>query len=280
MRTLLRFFVQYNNWFLFILLEAISFWMLFSFNNYQGSVYFSSANGLVGNLHEACSDVASYFNLKTVNEQLMERNLSLEQQIAALRRDCLIHHHGDSIHVDSLMQVIEKECDLMDAEVVVNSIRRTDNFITINKGALDGVKEEMGVVDGRGVVGIVYHTSPHYSLVISVLNSKASISCKISDSNYFGYLKWDGGDCRYANLVDMPRHSICEVGDTIVTTGFTPIFPEGLMVGTVEEISDSRDGLSFLLKVRLSTDFGRLNQVKVVARKNMDELKELQERIK
>ena len=168
----------------------------------------------------------------------------------------------------------------MDAEVVVNSIRRADNFITINKGALDGVKEEMGVVDGRGVVGIVYHTSPHYSLVISVLNSKASISCKISDTNYFGYLKWDGGDCQYANLVDMPRHSICEVGDTIVTTGFTPIFPEGLMVGTVEEISDSHDGLSFLLKIKLSADFGNLNQVKIVDRKNMDELKELQKQIK
>ncbi len=253
--------------------------MLFSFNSYQGSVYFSSANSVVGSLHEVCSNVVSYFSLRSANEQLMERNVSLEQQIAALRRVCLTYH-GDSIPADSLRQAVEKECHLMDAEVVVNSIRRTDNFITINKGALDGVKEEMGVVDGRGVVGIVYHTSPHYSLVISVLNSKASISCKISDTNYFGYLKWDGGDCQYANLVDMPRHSICEVGDTIVTTGFTPIFPEGLMVGTVEEISDSHDGLSFLLKIKLSADFGNLNQVKIVDRKNMDELKELQKQIK
>ena len=279
MRTLLRFFVQYNNWFLFIFLEAISFWMLFSFNNYQGSVYFSSANSVIGSLHEACSNVVSYLSLRTANERLMERNVSLEQQIAALRRVCLTSH-GDSIPADSLRQAIEKECHLMDAEVVVNSIRRADNFITINKGSLDGVKEEMGVVDGRGVVGIVYHTSPHYSLVISVLNSKASISCKISDTNYFGYLKWDGGDCQYANLVDMPRHSICEVGDTIVTTGFTPIFPEGLMVGRVEEISDSHDGLSFLLKIKLSADFGNLNQVKIVDRKNMEELKELQKQIK
>ena len=279
MRNLFRFFIQYNYWFLFILLEGISFWLLFSFNNYQGSVWFSSANGFVGRVYEACNSVTSYLHLKSDNEQLMERNVVLEQQLAELRR-AYITQQGDSVAVDSLLLAIEQNCNLLDAEVVVNSIRRSDNFITINKGALDGVKEEMGVVNGRSVVGIVYHTSPHYSLVISVLNSKSSISCRIRNSDYFGYLKWDGNDCQHANLVDMPRHSICEIGDTIVTTGFTPIFPEGLMVGTIEEISDSRDGLSFLPKIKLSTDFASLNQVKVVARENVEELKELQQQAK
>ena len=279
MNTLFRFFVQYSSWFLFILLEAVSFGLLFSFNNYQGSVYLSSANAVVGKVYEVGNNVSSYLHLKVENRQLMERNVLLEEQIAALRRAALTQT-GDSLATDSLMQAIARKCHLLDAEVIVNSIRRSDNFITINKGELDGVKEEMGVVDGRSVVGIVYHTSPHYSLVISVLNSKSSISCRISNSDYFGYLKWDGSDCQYANLVDMPRHSICEKGDTIVTTGFTPIFPEGLMVGTIEDITDSRDGLSFLLKIKLSTDFANLNQVKVIARENVEELKELQQAIK
>ena len=138
----------------------------------------------------------------------------------------------------------------------------------------------MGVVDGNGVVGIVYMTSDHYSVVIPMLNSKSSISCKIKNSDYFGFLKWDGGASNYATVKDMPRHSLFSLGDTIVTSGHSAVFPSGIPVGTVEDISDSHDGLSYLLKVRLFTDFGKLNDVRVIAKKTQEEQLRLEKRVK
>jgi len=124
----------------------------------------------------------------------------------------------------------------------------------------------MGVVDGNGIVGIVYETSSSYSLVISVLNSKSNISCKIVGSDYFGYLKWEHGDSRYAYLKDLPRHAEFNLGDTVVTSGFSTVFPEGIMVGTVDD----------LLKIKLATDFGKVSDVRVIARNGQQEQKELE----
>ena len=136
----------------------------------------------------------------------------------------------------------------------------------------------MGVVDGNGVVGIVYDTSSHYSRVISVLNSKSSFSCKIVGSEYFGYLYWEYGDFRYAYLKDLPRHAECNLGDTVVTSGYSTVFPEGIMIGTVDDMADSNDGLSYLLKVKLATDFGKVSEVRVIARTGQHEQKELEQK--
>lgn len=125
-------------------------------------------------------------------------------------------------------------------------------------------------------MGIVYETSSSYSLVISVLNSKSNISCKIVGSDYFGYLKWEHGDSRYAYLKDLPRHAEFNLGDTVVTSGFSTVFPEGIMVGTVDDMSDSHDGLSYLLKIKLATDFGKVSDVRVIARNGQQEQKELE----
>lgn len=279
MRNLLEFFIKYSYWFLFILLEVISFGLLFRFNSYQGSVYLTSANWFAGTVYEISDGVTSYFHLKSVNEELMERNIYLEQQVSALR-EAFIAQTRDTTWVDDIRRSVLEDFTILKADVINNSINRADNYITLNKGEKEGVCSEMGVINGNGVVGIVYLTASHHSIVIPVLNSKSSISCKIKNSDYFGYLKWDGKDSRYANLMDLPRHSVCEKGDTIVTSGFTSIFPAGIMVGTVEDIADSHDGLSYLVKVKLSTDFGKLNDVRVIARKNMAEQKELEQKIK
>ena len=145
-----------------------------------------------------------------------------------------------------------------------------------DKGSSSGIRPEMGVVDGNGVVGIVYKTSPSYSLVISVLNSKSSISCKIIGSEYFGYLKWEYGDSRYAYLKDLPRHAEFNLGDTVVTSGYSTVFPAGVMVGTVDDMSDSNDGLSYLMKIKLATDFGKLGNVRVISRSGQGEQRELE----
>ena len=141
----------------------------------------------------------------------------------------------------------------------------------MDRGSADSIRPEMGVVDANGVVGIVYKTSPRYSLVIPLLNSKSSISCKIVGSDYFGYLKWEGGDSRFAYLKDLPRHAEFNLGDTVVTSGYSTVFPEGVMVGTVDDMSDSHDGLSYLLKIKLATDFGKVSNVRVISRSGQEE---------
>ena len=249
MRNLLNFLLKYDYWLLFIFLEAVSFTLLFRFNNYQGSVYFTSANWVTGCVDEAVNEITSYFGLRSVNRDLVNRNVELELEVKRLK-DALWEYGRDTTVVP--------------ARVVNNSTTRSNNFITIDKGRTDSISAEMGVLSGNSIVGIVYQASAHYALVLPILNSKSSISCKIRRTDYFGVLKWEGGSSRYAWLEDIPRHSEFSLGDTIVTSGHSAVFPEGIPVGTVDDRIDSEDGLSYLLKVRLFTDFARLTDVSVV----------------
>ena len=277
MRNLLNFLLKYNHWFLFILLEVISFVLLFRFNHYQHSVYFSSANAVAGKVYEVSGGITSYFHLKSVNEDLLDRIMELEQQNHNLE-DALGRHLSDSTELNSIRNLPNTDYQVFKARVINNSLNLVDNYITLNRGSKDGIRPEMGVVDGNGVVGIVYDTSSHYSRVISVLNSKSSISCKIVGSEYFGYLKWEGGNSRFAYLKDLPRHAEFNLGDTVVTSGYSTVFPEGVMVGTVDDMSDSHDGLSYLLKIKLATDFGKVSNVRVISRNGQDEQKALESR--
>ena len=277
MRNLLNFLLKYNHRFLFILLEVISFVLLFRFNHYQHSVYFSSANAVAGKVYEVSGGITSYFHLKSVNEDLLDRIMELEQQNHNLE-DALGRHLSDSTELNSIRNLPNTDYQVFKARVINNSLNLVDNYITLNRGSKDGIRPEMGVVDGNGVVGIVYDTSSHYSRVISVLNSKSSISCKIVGSEYFGYLKWEYGDSRYAYLKDLPRHAEFNLGDTVVTSGYSTVFPEGIMIGTVDDMADSNDGLSYLLKVKLATDFGKVSEVRVIARTGQHEQKELEQK--
>lgn len=275
MRNLLNFLFKYNHWFLFLLLEVTSFVLLFRFNHYQQSVYFTSANGAAGKVYEISGSVSSYFHLKTVNEDLLDRNIWLEQRVAFLEN--VLRESGlDSARLHSVERLAPDKYRIFKANVIKNSLNRLDNYITLDRGSADSIRPEMGVVDANGVVGIVYKTSPHYSVVISLLNGKSSISCKIVGSDYFGYLKWEGGDSRFAYLKDLPRHAEFNLGDTVVTSGYSTVFPEGVIVGTVDDMADSHDGLSYLLKIKLATDFGKVSNVRVISRNGQDEQKALE----
>lgn len=275
MRNLLNFLLKYNYWFLFIILEVASFVLLFRFNPYQQSAFFTSANVVSGAVYKVSGGVSSYFHLKSVNEDLLDRNMLLEQQISNLEK-VLKEGQVDSVTVNSIKELPLTSYQLFKAHVIKNSLNLADNYITLDKGSTSGILPEMGVVDGNGIVGIVYATSPSYSVVISILNSKSSISCKIVGSDYFGYLKWEQRDSRYAYLKDLPRHAEFNLGDTVVTSGYSTVFPEGIIVGTVDDMSDSNDGLSYLLKIKLAADFGKISDVRVIARSGQQEQKELE----
>ena len=276
MRNLLNFLMKYNYWFLFLLLEVASFVLLFRFNRYQQSVYFTSANGVAGAIYGVAGSVSSYFHLKTVNADLLERNVWLERKVEVLEK-AFAEQGPDSVMLHSLENLVSAKYEVYRATVIKNSLNRVDNYLTLDKGSVDSIRPEMGVVDANGVVGIVYKTSPHYSLVISLLNSKSNLSCKISGSGYFGYLHWKGTDAQYAYLRDLPRHAEFSVGDTVVTSGYSAVFPEGVMVGTVDEMTDSHDGLSYRVKVKLATDFGKVTQVCIISRAGQEEQKSLEE---
>lgn len=277
MRNLLDFLFKYGYWLLFIALESISLLLLFRFNNYQGSIGFTSANRIVGDIHALSAQVSSFFTLKEANESLVQYNLTLETENEMLRKVLRNLTTDDSIIVQQLEELRQDEVfHTVPANIISNSLNNRDNYLTLNKGAIDGIRPEMGVICGNGLVGIVYMVSEHYSLVISLLNSKSSISCKFKHNDYFGYLKWEEGDSRYAHLEDVPRHALFQQGDTVVTSGHSSVFPRGLMVGTVEEIEDSPDGMSYQLGIRLSTNFASLDNVLVLANRHAEELDRLE----
>lgn len=192
MRNLLEFLAKYNHWFLFVILEVISLTLLFKFNSYQGSVFFSSANAVTGKVYEWDSAVKTFFNLTKINQQLTSRNLYLEQTVRKLSEQ-VKHDTGDSTRLQHTQMQILKAYKLIPAKVITNSLDKKDNFITLDKGSADGVRKDMGVACGNGVVGVVYMVSDHYSVVIPVLNSKSNISVTIKKRGYYGYLHWTGG---------------------------------------------------------------------------------------
>ena len=252
--------------------------LLFRFNGYQGSVFFTSANVVTGKVYQMANNLTGYFHLKTINSDLVQHNAELSIQLEHLK-EAYKKLTADTTVIEQMKQEALMDCRLIKANVINNSTIHANNFITIDKGEADGVQKEMGVVSGSGIVGIVYQTSAHYAVIIPVLNSKSSISCKIRRSDYFGFLKWEGGSPEFAYIKDMPRHSIFEVGDTIVTSGHSAIFPSGVLVGTVDDVGDSNDGLSYSIRVKLFTDFARLNEVRVVERSNIEEQLELEESV-
>ncbi|MCI6550364.1 MAG: rod shape-determining protein MreC [Prevotella sp.] len=270
MRNLLEFLAKYNHWIIFVLLEVFSFVLLFQYNNYQGSVWFSSANVVSGKVLEWSSEIEAFFSLVKVNEQLSQRNLYLEQQVRSLSEQ-LVAETQDSNAVHRGQLQLLSGYRLIPAKVVDNSVNRRDNFITIDKGSADGVRKDMGVACGNGVVGIVYLVSAHYSIIIPVLNTQSNISCQIQGRGYFGYLHWTGGYAHMAYVDDVPRHARFRTGDAIVTSGYSSVFPPGILVGHVRYVFNSADGMSYRLKIQLSTDFGKLRDVCVIDNAPMQE---------
>lgn len=274
MRNLLDFLARHNHWFVFVLLEVISFVLLFHYNSYQGSVWFSSANAVSGKVYEWNSAVGQFFSLTEVNRQLTERNLYLEREVAQLTEQ-IERTTKDSTLVERMQQDVMKGFETILAKVVSSSLDKANNFITINKGTADGVKKDMGVVSGTGVVGIVYLTSDHYSVVIPVLSQQSNISCSIKGRGYFGYLHWTGGSPEYAYIDDIPRHAHFKLGDYIITSGYSSVFPAGIIVGRIKHVYNSENGMSYRLKVTLSTDFARLRDVCVINDREMDKKLEI-----
>ena len=276
MQNLLDFLARHFHWLVFLILETVSGILLFSYNSYQGSAWISTANVVTGKTLELRANMEQFFSMKYVNAELSQRNIVLEQQLAvyreAMARASLT---VDSGLVDSIAGIVQSSA--IPAKVVANTVDRRDNLIPIDRGLADGVQADMGVVSGTGLVGVVYMAGEHYSIVLPVLNRRSRISCSIRGRDYFGYLTWYGGSPVEAYVEDIPRHARFQKGDWVETSGYSAIFPKGVVVGKIINIYNSPDGLSYSLKVHLSTDFACLRDVFVISNDDFLEQRRLME---
>ena len=274
MQQILNFLIKHNHWFLFILLEGISFLLLFSFNNYQSASMFTSTNEVAGNIYSMISDVDGYFTLNDENQALLEHNKELISEIEALKEELATLKDSSAIAAFP-----DGKFRFNTARAVNNSLNKLQNFITIDKGENDGIGSEMGVFNDKGVVGIIYQTSGNFSLVMPLLNSKSMLSCRVKGSNSFCTLRWHGEELQYSYLIDLPRYAIFQQGDTVVTSGFSSIFPADIPVGEIERLEDSDDGMFYRARVRLFVDFASIDNVFVVGNDNKKEQDTLEQSI-
>lgn len=280
MKNLFRLIYRYHVVLLFVLLETLSLSMVVTYNNYQRATFFDSSNFFTGTLYEKFSSFTQIFEFKQVNFKMAEENAVLR---AALQEHLLksrpgTYHASDSIYLpriakDSSVRAVYR---FTTARVVNNSINQQHNFITLNKGRHDGVKPDMGVIANGHVVGLVTNVSENFSTVISLLNSRWKISAKIKRNDYFGSLSWDGKDYRRVQLNEIPYHVPVQNGDTVVTTGYSSSFPEGLTIGTISDFSIGTGSNFYKIEVMLAADFKNLVVVGLVENKQLNEIKQLE----
>ncbi|MCR4613293.1 MAG: rod shape-determining protein MreC [Bacteroidaceae bacterium] len=277
MRNLIEFLQRYLYWLVFLVLEVISLLSLVRYNSYQGSVVFTTANEVVGTAYRMGSNVVAYFHLGEENAALETENELLRKQLHDLQQQMRqMNVVPDSLPVNE--EQSESDYRFVQAQVCSMTLHKANNLMTIDKGERDGVRPEMGVVSSNGVVGIVYLTSQHYSIVIPLLNQHSQTSCRLRGSEYFGTMQWERGDADYSYVNGIPRHAQVKKGDWIETNGFSDIFPEGIPVGKVVKIGDSVDGMAYRLTVKLSVDFKTLRNVSVITNYSKPERRLLEQK--
>lgn len=246
---------------IFFLLEGFSFWLIFMNNNYQGAIWFNSSNYYVANVVQVNKEINNYFNLRLINKQLAEENAELRRKLLfnANKRDITTSYTTDSLVLARYSFEVTK--------VINNSTQRVNNFITINKGLKDGILPNMGVISPEGVVGKVKNCSEHYSVITSVLHSNMQVSSKVKKYGALCTTKWDGLDATKAKLLYVPRHFKIKVGDSVVTAGFSTVYPEGVMIGRIKSVDIRPDQTFYNVDLSLSTDFSKLLYVYVVKNK-------------
>lgn len=259
MQNLLKILLRYSNFLVFIALEVAAFLLINMNNAYPRSSLLSTANDFVAWQHAQISEITGYFSLRSQNEQLSAENAALLNQIYSM---------------DSARNEIVFHCN--HAKVVQMTTDRLHNYLTINRGSKDGLQRGQGIINEEGVVGIVKTVGRNYSVVIPLISTYTNLSCRFAKNDYICALKWDGKDNRFGQLTEVSAHMVVNPGDTIVTSGLTPVFQEGIPIGIVES-SILKEGDSYhTIRVRLSTNFKRLKFVIIIQNPHQTELEELE----
>ncbi|WP_344974462.1 rod shape-determining protein MreC [Compostibacter hankyongensis] len=273
MRNLIIFIRRYFNFFLFLVIEIFCLVLVFRNNNYQRATVLNSANRVTAGLYKKYNAIQYYFHLKAINDSLAVENDRLRNQL--LR---------DFRTADTLADQVKEISDTagrrkylyMPARVVNNSVNTLVNYITIERGSEEGVTPNMAVISATGVAGIVRSVSDHYAVAISLLNKDSRISARLTRTGNFGSVRWNGRNPRYGTLTDIPRNVKVYKNDSVVTSGYSTIFPEGLLIGYVEGFTEQKSSNFHTIRIRFATDFYRLQYVSVIRNLMSEEQKKLE----
>ena len=271
MQNLIFFFIRNNAFFVFAVLELFSVYLLVNNNEKQGQVWLSSANSATGSYYALTNEVLQYCSLATVNKQLATENAKLKEQ----QESSYFNHKVDTQHIKE--NVYQQQYRYTTASVVNNSISRQNNFLTLDRGAMHGVKVNSGVVSAAGIVGIVTKVSEHYAVVMSMLNRNSRISGKLSRTGYFGQIVWNGSDPNVVVLTEISKQAKIKAGDSVVTSGYSSMFPANLYIGKVQRWEVSPGSAFYTIYVGLGADLGKIEHVFVVDnifRKEVEKLEE------
>lgn len=274
MGRLLLFLFRYRAFFVFLTLEFFSAWLIIQNNRYQSALYFNSANSWVASLNSFSTGVREYFALGEINTSLADENAALRNQLEEQQQRLRVLE--GMVVKDS---VLAKRFDYLPAKVVNNSVARLTNFITIDQGKNAGVEIGMAVINHAGVVGKVKSVSKNFSVVTSLLNIDVMVSSELKRTGHFGTIQWGGVDPEVVAFKYLPRHVAPVIGDSVVTSGFNAVFPEGTLIGTISEFTLPDEALFYNIKVKLTQDFRKLSYVTVIRSKLKVEIDSLSEPI-
>lgn len=279
MRNLFAFIRRYSVLMLFLLLEIISMYLLFRYNSFHQAVYMDVASEITGSIQSQYSKVNGYFSLRKENEDLRRRLNELQNQLPEnfQHPDTSARLVTDTVRIDSVTAT--RRYLYQEAVVVNNSISQPNNYITLHRGSKQGVEPGMVVVGPNGVVGVVLDVTDNYSTVMSMLNKQSRISAKLRKTGEAGRIEWDGASPRLVQFRDIPKSVKISVGDTVQTSQYSD-FPPGIMVGIVQKVIAEQSTNNYLIQVRPSTDFSRIQNVFVVKNLQRDEQLELENRTK
>lgn len=255
MRNLFRFIIQHHFLILFLVIETFSLFLLFSANDYQKVAFYNFSHKVSGRTALRMSNVRDYLSLHQENRKLAEENAMLYNNLTSSYSVSVLSQTADSVP--------DRKYYYLPTRVINNSVNKQYNYITLDRGSEAGIAPDMAVISTDGIVGIVKSVSQNYSSVLSVLNLDFTVSAKIKKNGYFGPLSWSGSSSYYATLVDIPHHVKINEGDTIVTSGFGGVFPEGYLIGTISDFK-LKGGNYYEIKVKLLNDFRKLNYVQVI----------------
>lgn len=268
MQQIINFIIKNSNRLLFLLLLIISLTLTIKSHSYHRSEYVNSANAVTGTVYEKINEANEYLSLKEKNKGLASEN--------ALLKELLFNKKDTLLTSKTVFRSDLNNFNVVVAKTVKNSFNKRENYITINAGTKAGIKTDMGVVNDKGIVGLVEKTSANFSTIQSILNTKSKINAKIKHSDHFGSLVWDGKNVGFAQLIDVPRLASLKKGDSIVTGGNSDIFPENVPIGKVDKIFIDKKTNYYTINVRLFNDMTSIGYVYVIENKRRQEKEALE----
>lgn len=270
MQQIINFVIRNKTFLLFLLLFGVSIGLTIQSHSYHKSKFINSANFITGGVYEGASGISDYFNLRSQNDILIEENNKL--------RSILINGN-DSINL-KISSIDTTRYDghyrMQSARVINNNYAATKNYITLNKGEKDSIKEDLAVITSKGIVGIIDNTSNGYSRVLSILNTKSSINAQLKSTNHIGSLKWDAKSPEIVQLTDISKFAPVREGDTIVTGGQSSIFPQGVLIGIIDSYTLDISGDTYTVQVELFNDMTNLGHVYIIENLDIEEIKQLE----